>query len=235
LNDDRRRGRVCAFVTTAQNDLGDLHDALASGTRALAVAERLGDLGFRIVTTTYLGETHYYRGEYGRAVELTTHNLAALPADGVFDYFGSAIPPSVFDRASLVMSLAQLGRFGEATAHAAEALRLAESTQHAYTVGWAHQAAGTLRLLNGDWPKARILIDHWLARSADRERRLSAARRGHRLRLGLRPTRRDERGAEPAPGERAAPRASRDERPRWVSRVGLPRARSRSPAARSAR
>ena len=28
LNDDRRRGRVCAFVTTAQNDLGELDDAL---------------------------------------------------------------------------------------------------------------------------------------------------------------------------------------------------------------
>jgi tetratricopeptide (TPR) repeat protein len=61
------------------------------------------------------------------------------------------------------MGLAQLGRFIEAATHEAEALRLAESTQHAYTVGWAHQAAGTLRLLKGDWPRARALIDHWMA------------------------------------------------------------------------
>ena len=108
-------------------------------------------------------ETHYYRGEYERVVELATDNLAALPADWVYEYFGSAVPPSVFDRASLAMSLAQLGRFIEAAKYEAEAIRLAEPTQHAYTVGWAHQAAGTLRLLKGDWPKARALIDHWIA------------------------------------------------------------------------
>jgi tetratricopeptide (TPR) repeat protein len=163
LNDDGRRGRVCAFVTTAQNDLGELDDALETGTRALAVAGRLGDVRLRILTSTYLGETHYYRGEYERAVELATDNLAALPTDWVYEYFGSAVPPSVFDRASLAMSLAQLGRFIEAARYEAEAIRLAEPTQHAYTVGWAHQAASTVRLLKGDWPKARALIDRWIA------------------------------------------------------------------------
>ena len=163
LNDDRRRGRVCAFVTTAQNDLGELDDALETGTRALAVAGRLGDLRLRILTTTYLGETHYFRGEYERVVELATDNLAALPAEWVYEYFGSAVLPSVFDRASLAMGLAQLGRFIEAARYETEAIRLAEPTQHAYTVGWAHQAAGTLRLLKGDWPRARALIDHWMA------------------------------------------------------------------------
>src|SRR4029450_10352486 len=45
----------------------------------------------------------------------------------------------------------------------AEAIQLAEPTQHAYTVGWAYQAASTLRLLKGDWPKAWVLIDRWIA------------------------------------------------------------------------
>ena len=125
-------------MTTAQNDLGELDDALVTGTRALAVAGRLGDLRLRILTTTYLGETHYYRGEYKRVVELATDNLAALPADWIYEYFGSAVPPSVFDRASLAMGLAELGRFIEAAEHEAEAIRLAEQTQHAYTIGWAH-------------------------------------------------------------------------------------------------
>ena len=98
-----------------------------------------------------------------RVVELATDNLAALPADWVYEYFGMAVPPSILDRASLAMSLAQLGRFAEAAEHEAEAIRLAEPTQHAYTVGHAHLAAGTLRLLKGDWPKARALIEHWIA------------------------------------------------------------------------
>ena len=163
LNDDRRRGRAGAFVTMALNDLGELDDALVTGTRALAIAGRLGDVRLRILATSCLVEGHYYRGEYERVVELATGNLAALPADWASEYFGLAVPPSVLDRSYLAMSLAQLGRFIEAATHEAEAIRLAEPTRHAHTVGWAHLAAGTLRLLKGDWPNARTLIEHWIA------------------------------------------------------------------------
>ena len=96
-------------------------------------------------------------------VELATDNLAALPADWVYEYFGIAAPASVYDRSWLVMSLAELGRFAEAAEYEAEAIRLAEPTQHAFTVGLAHCAAGTLHLLKGDWAKARSLIEHWIA------------------------------------------------------------------------
>ena len=163
LNDDRRRGRVGAFVTMVRNDLGELDDALVTGTRALEVAGRLGDVRLGILITSYLEKAHYYRGEYERVVELATGNLAALRADWVSEYLGLAVPPSVLDRSYLAMSLAQLGRFAEAAEYEAEAIRLAEPTQHAYTIGWAHFAAGTLRLLKGDWPKARTLIEHWIA------------------------------------------------------------------------
>ena len=163
LNDDRRRGRVCAFMTNIHSLLGELDEALVTGTRALEIAGRLGDLRLRILTTSYLEQAHYFRGEYERVVELATDNLAALPADWVYEYFGLAAPPSVYDRAWLVMSLAQLGRFAEAAEYEAEAIRLAEPTQHAFTVGLAHCAAGTLHLLKGDWAKARSLIEHWIA------------------------------------------------------------------------
>ena len=53
LNDDRRRGQVCAFMTTAHNNLGELDEALVTGARAIEIAGRLGDLRLRLVTTTY--------------------------------------------------------------------------------------------------------------------------------------------------------------------------------------
>ena len=143
--------------------LGELDEALVTGTRALEIAGRLGDLRLRILATSYLEQAHYYRGEYERVVELATDNLAALPADWVYEYFGHAAPASVYDRCWLVMSLAQLGRFAEAAEYEAEAIRLAEPTQHAFTVGLAHFAAGTLHLLKGDWAKARSLIEHGIA------------------------------------------------------------------------
>jgi tetratricopeptide (TPR) repeat protein len=164
LNDDRRRGRVCAFVMTAHTLLGELDEALVTGTRALETAGRLGDLELRILTTSLLEPAHYYRGEYERVVALATDNLAALPADWVYKYFvGMAVPASVYDRAWLVVSLAQLGRFAEAAEYQAEAMRLAEPTHHAVTLGQAHRAAGMFHLLEGEWGKARSLIERLIA------------------------------------------------------------------------
>ena len=163
LNDDRRRGRVCAFVMNAHSLLCELDEALSSGTRALAIARVVGDLELRISATTYLEQAHYFRGEYERVVELATDNLVALPGDRVYEYFGLPAPASVYDRVWLVRSLAELGRFTEAAEHEVEAIRLAEPTNHAFTVGLAHFGAGTLHLLKGDWAKACSLVEHGIA------------------------------------------------------------------------
>src|SRR5262249_30172991 len=87
LNDEGRRGRDAASVTNIHSLLGELDEALVSGTRALEIAGRLGDFRLRILTTTYLEQAHYLRGEYERVVELATDNLAALPTDWVYEYF----------------------------------------------------------------------------------------------------------------------------------------------------
>jgi tetratricopeptide (TPR) repeat protein len=163
LNDDRRRGRVCALVMNIHLLLDELDEARASGTRALAIARVLGDLELRILTTTYAEQAHYLRGDYERVVELATDDLAALPADSVYEHFGLQAPASVYDRHWLVMSLAELGGFAEAAEYQAEAVRLAEPTSHAFTVSLVHFAAGTLHLLKGDWAKARSPIEHWIA------------------------------------------------------------------------
>jgi predicted ATPase len=54
LNDDRRRGQVCAFTTNVHSLLGELDEAVATGTRALEIAARLDDSKLRILTTNYL-------------------------------------------------------------------------------------------------------------------------------------------------------------------------------------
>jgi tetratricopeptide (TPR) repeat protein len=163
LNDDRRRGRVCAFMMNIHSQLGELDEALASGRRALEIAGRLGDLRLRIVTTSFFEQAHYFRGEYERVVELATQNLAALPADWVYEPLLGTTPVSVHNRSWLVFSLAQLGRFGEAAPYEAEAIRLAEATQHANTIGFAYSAAGALHLERSHWARAYPLIEHTIA------------------------------------------------------------------------
>ena len=163
LNDDARQARVAAVMTNARSQLGELDEALVSGTRALEIAERRGDLRLRLLTTTYLAQAHYFRGDYERVIELMMDNLAALPAASSYETFGAAMPLSIYDRYLLIRGLAQLGRFNEAVQYKTEALRLAEPTRHAYPVGMAHLAASWLYLVKGDWAQARALIDQGLA------------------------------------------------------------------------
>jgi hypothetical protein len=118
-----------------------------TGARVIEIAGRLGDLRLRLVTTTYLEQAHFFRGDYEGVIELGTENLAALPAEWIYESFGNVAPASVYDRCWLVHPLARLGRFTEATTYEADAIRLAQATQHADTVGMAHYAAGVLSLL----------------------------------------------------------------------------------------
>jgi tetratricopeptide (TPR) repeat protein len=121
-------------------------------------------LRLRLLTPSYLEQAHYLRGEYEQVIELATDNLATLPADWVYEYFvGVSTPTAVWDRGWLGVSLAHLGRFAEAAAYVAEAIRLAEPTYRAFPVGVAYRAAGTLHLLKGDWAMARSPIEHGLA------------------------------------------------------------------------
>jgi class 3 adenylate cyclase/tetratricopeptide (TPR) repeat protein len=163
LQDDRRSGLVYAFNTSLLASTDELDEALASGSRALEIAQRLGDLKLRIVATSFLGQALLYRGEFEQVVKLATGNVAALPGEWLHDRFGMTVPASVLDRAWLTMSLAELGQFAEAAKYEAEAIQIAEQTQHAFTIGWAYLAASRPHLLKGEWQKARSLVELWIA------------------------------------------------------------------------
>jgi class 3 adenylate cyclase/tetratricopeptide (TPR) repeat protein len=162
LQDDRKRGQVCSFMTTVLSTLDELDEALVTGTRAVEIARRSGDLRLGAVATSCLEEAYYYRGEYEHVVEIATGSLPVLPVEWGNEFFGLAVPASVFGRSWLIMSLAELGRFAEAAKYETEAIQLAEQTQNAHTIGWAHLAASMVHLFEGDWGKARSLVDHWM-------------------------------------------------------------------------
>ncbi|HXM71045.1 MAG TPA: adenylate cyclase, partial [Thermoanaerobaculia bacterium] len=163
LNDDRRRGQVYGFMTVVHSLAGEVNQAIAAGSRALEVAGRLDDLRLRIVTTSLLVQAHHAAGHYDRVIELATGNLAALPADWVHETLGLGGPPSVWDRGCLVQSLAERGCFAEAASYEAEMMRLAEPTQHAFTISMALFASSVLHILKGDWTEALSRIERWVA------------------------------------------------------------------------
>jgi class 3 adenylate cyclase/tetratricopeptide (TPR) repeat protein len=162
LQDDRRLGQVCAAMTTVYSTLGELNEALATGGRALHIATRLGDLRLAIAATLYLHQAYHYRGEYERVAAGATDILEALPADWVHERFDMSFSASVAGRVWLIMSLAELGRFAEAAKYEAEAIRFAESSEHVFTICWAHFAASMMHFLRGDWEMARSRVDRWI-------------------------------------------------------------------------
>jgi hypothetical protein len=98
LDDDHRRGRVRLFMANVLALLGELDEALVAGSCALDIAARSGDLRVRIWATTYLAQTHYYRGDFARVVELAFGNLAALPADWVDEPGSISMPIPAYNR-----------------------------------------------------------------------------------------------------------------------------------------
>src|SRR5262245_23210180 len=159
LGDDRRLGWVFASMTGDHVQLGELDDALVSGTRALATAQALEDVPLRMAATNYLAQAHFMRGEYDCVVELATGNLAAAEAD-----LGFYAPyRRVGSLLWLLMSLAHLGRFAQGEAHAAEAMQMVQLAPQPLNVVVAFGAAGTLRLFKGDWAAARSPLEHCVA------------------------------------------------------------------------
>jgi class 3 adenylate cyclase/tetratricopeptide (TPR) repeat protein len=175
LDDDGRRARVWAFLTTVHSQLGEMDEALLKGTRALEIAQRLRDLRLCIPAVACLAQVHYYRADHERVVGLVSDGLAAFPADLMQEDFGMPAPASVLTRYWLVMSLTDLGRFSDAAGFATEVVQLAEVRHHAASMGLAYGAAGLLRLLKGDVTREHSLFDRHLAAartgSADTNRR----------------------------------------------------------------
>jgi class 3 adenylate cyclase/tetratricopeptide (TPR) repeat protein len=162
LNDDGRRGQIYAFLTHVQGLLGEVDDAIVSGTRGLSIARAREDGELRILTTSFLVQAHHYRSDFEQTVKLARENLAtAAPNIALERAGGGHVLVAVRDRAFLVSSLAHLGRFDEAAADAAIAMRLAVPTRHALTIGLAHYGAEPLHLVRGDWATAQsVLEDH---------------------------------------------------------------------------
>src|SRR5262249_35314326 len=161
LNDDERRGRVWALRATSHCNLGEFDEALTYGTRTLDIARARGDVRLRCIAANSLEQVHYCRGEYEQVIEVATDTLRAL-GDLAHESFILGRPASVSERAYIMVSLAQLGRFRAAAQCEAEMVQFAEAT-HAYGIGWAHLFACDFRLVEGDWAKAHLRIEHAIA------------------------------------------------------------------------
>jgi tetratricopeptide (TPR) repeat protein len=173
-DDDGRRSRVWAFLTTVHARLGELDEALGKGVRAVEIAERLGDLRLLIPASSCLAQVLYHLADHERVAALVSSSLARFPDDLVQEDFGMPAQASILLRYWPVMSLAELGRFAEASRHAADSIQAAEARQDAGSMTTAHFAAGTLQSLKGDATRQAVPF----------ERRIAIARAGQPSMVG---------------------------------------------------
>lgn len=163
LGDQGRHGVVNCILSNGHSLVGEVDVAIGFGARALEIAETHDDLGLKIMTTTYLENTRFLRGEYMAVAELAEANLASLPQDWVDEYIGLPVPSPIYDRCWLVLALAYMGRFADAREPAREAMDLAARSPRPIAKSVAHFANTTLRMVQGDWEGALDYAEGWVS------------------------------------------------------------------------
>jgi class 3 adenylate cyclase/tetratricopeptide (TPR) repeat protein len=165
--DHARLARTLALLSSAYWEVGDSVGAIETGEHAVAVAERVGEPDLRVMANFSLGGAARAIGDYRRAVSLLRANLPLTDGTRATDHFGLAGAASVLTRGHLAWSLAELGEFPEAVERADEAIRLAQSTGHAFSAAHAQLALGGTLLRQGRLAEAITALERGLTLTKD--------------------------------------------------------------------
>jgi tetratricopeptide (TPR) repeat protein len=189
LGDRRRLGWVSAYLTQSHYTLGDQAAAIRAAERALEAGRSLGDEGLQIVSAFGLGQAQHVLGDHRAAQEHLRRVVAAMAGALVRERWGMAGLVSVAARLWLAASLADTGDFTEAVARAREAVGLAESPEHPWSLAGACMTLGFVHLVQGHPDAAEPVLDRGVAYAREMDltawlpmllsgRGLTAARRG---------------------------------------------------------
>ncbi len=148
IGDRRRLGTVLATAHGMVRTIGSHEEAIYAGKRALALAHELQDEDLELRVEYNLGAAYWYAGEHPRALARFERVLRGLEADPARVRRIEVHP--VFVRSMLASTHMDLGRFGEATAHAEAGARLAEAEGHPVLLIAACVQLGEARFATGD-------------------------------------------------------------------------------------
>jgi class 3 adenylate cyclase/tetratricopeptide (TPR) repeat protein len=162
LNDERRQGRVLAFLTNQYSHLSDHQRSLETGERALTIAHTQDDFPLRMMASVYLARSAVARGDYSRALELTGDVRRSLIGELVHERWGMVALPAVTSRQLAAFSYVECGEFAEALACAEEARQIAEPLGRPLYGVPALWAVGHAYLRRGDLAEALPLLERAL-------------------------------------------------------------------------
>lgn len=112
-----------------------------------------------------MGEIHRTLGNYASARDYLGRVVELIGTQSEQEYFGQVGLPAVRARSHLAWTLAELGEFEAARRVAAEALRVAETSRHAYSLCHACLGLGGVRVRIGEFEAAVPPLARGLAMS----------------------------------------------------------------------
>jgi len=169
LGDQRRLGRVAAYLTDYFRLTGEQDRAIEWGRRALTCANDSGDFALKVVANTWLGQVYFAAGDYPRAMDLFRDNVQSLQGELALQRLGMPQPPAIHSRTCLCWCLAELGEFAAGIALGEQAVALAGSADQPLSYTVAYSGLGWLHLRRGE----AVLAINALEQS------LEAVRAGH--------------------------------------------------------
>jgi class 3 adenylate cyclase/tetratricopeptide (TPR) repeat protein len=159
LNDHRRLGQIATYMAAYCLQGGDHEGAVPYSHNALVLARAIGDVTLQVTANYRLGEAYYYLGDYGRAIDCLRQNVASLNGELLYTHFGMVGLPSVCSRVWLVLCLTECGEFVEGMAHGKEAIQIAETVDHPFSLSMAYGYVGELHLRKGELDKAIAVLE----------------------------------------------------------------------------
>jgi class 3 adenylate cyclase/tetratricopeptide (TPR) repeat protein len=156
LNDQRRVARVAANMTNLYWEMGEQDRSIASGLRALDIADSVDDSSVRDMARRYLGRSYQAVGEFQKAIGLFRQVVGPPGTEsGSAASSGSAVLTRIF----LMLCLAEVGEFAEALRYGEEALRIAQAIDHPFNLCAVQSALGRVRVHQGDFNNAAPLLE----------------------------------------------------------------------------
>ena len=164
LGDQRRLGQLAGYMSVCLRHQGHVDEALASAQRALAIATGMRDVSLQVAASSFLGELYLWvLNDYRQAAEVFRRNVEILHGALLRERFGTTNVQSVVCRAQVARCLAELGAFAEGRVYGEDALQLAETVDHPYSLMWACSGLGHLCLRQGALSQAIHVFERALA------------------------------------------------------------------------
>ena len=132
---------------------GRTKEARKYGERTVALAESHGGITLRIAANVTVGQSEVWWGEWAKAEGRLHLVMDLLQGDHTRTHLGAAVFPAVMACSNLAAVHAHRGEFREGVRIGEEAVRIATSLRHPFSVVYAMAHLGLVYLYQGDLPK----------------------------------------------------------------------------------